>query len=89
MITLKLIGKHCPNHYIGRYGGDEKKRSDGLYIYEINPDALTDIFDELCERIIKLSDSNRKSDNLIYYYKKLLNKDEQPGSVCVGGGCGD
>lgn len=57
MIKLKLRGKHCPVNFTGRTRIPVKDVAGGLLEYEINPDTLTDIFDDLCEQIILLSRS--------------------------------
>jgi len=55
MIKLKLRGKHCPVNFTGRTRIEAKPVIGGLLEYELNPDTLTDLFDELCERILDLS----------------------------------
>lgn len=76
MITLKLRGKHCPVNYTGRTKVPEKRFADGLVEYEINPDTLTDLFDELCEKIINYAVSNRDMENKLYAYN-IMNNDKK------------
>ena len=90
MITLKLRGRHCPTHHIARVGQSTGRGRDGLIGYEINPDVLSDIIDELCDRIIELQQENGKLwiDNISLRPKADIQ--EQPEfRVRVGGGYGD
>lgn len=53
MLMLKLRGRHCPTHYIARTGTSSGRKSDGTIVYEINPDVISDVIDELCDKIVE------------------------------------
>ena len=86
MIKLKLRGKHCPVNFTGRTRIEAKPVIGGLLEYELNPDMLTDLFDELCERILELSKENRRLDSIIGAYMTAKPGDNR---VQVGKGYGD
>ncbi len=86
MIKLKLRGKHCPVNFTGRTRIEAKPVIGGLLEYELNPDTLTDLFDELCERIIKLSEENRRLDSRLV--ARITAKPDD-NRVQVGKGYGD
>ena len=87
MIKLKLRGKHCPVNFTGRTRIEAKRVIGGLLEYELNPDTLTDLFDELCERILDLSRQNREKDLELTVYKRKEKPDDT--RVQVGKGYGD
>ena len=85
MIKLKLRGKHCPVNFTGRTRIEAKPVIGGLLEYELNPDTLTDLFDELCERITELTRQNRDYETRLSAYKKPA----EDNRVQVGKGYGD
>lgn len=86
MIKLKLRGKHCPVNFTGRTRIEAKPVIGGLLEYELNPDTLTDLFDELCERILELSKENRRLDSKLVARMTAKPDDDM---VRVGKGYGD
>ena len=86
MIKLKLRGKHCPVNFTGRTRIEAKPVIGGLLEYELNPDTLTDLFDELCERITELSQQNKSLENKLTVYTRMNQDDTR---VQVGKGYGD
>jgi len=85
MIKLKLRGKHCPVNFTGRTRIEAKPVIGGLLEYELNPDTLTDLFDELCERITELTKQNRRMEDELTIYKRQSDDNR----VQVGKGYGD
>lgn len=77
MITLKLRGKHCPVNFTERMKVPEKRLVNGLVEYELNPDTLTDLFDELCEKILNYASSNRDMEKRIIEYKIMLSENKK------------
>ena len=88
MIKLKLRGKHCPVNFTGRTRIEAKPIVGGLFEYELNPDVLTDIFDELCDRILILSRDNRRMEIELTGYKSQSGA-KHDNRVQVGKGYGD
>jgi len=89
MLMLKLRGRHCPTHYIARTGTSSERKSDGRIIYEVNPDALVDIIDELCDKIVE---TEREVGRLQIELSKLRPAPvhvQEDGRVRLGGGYGD
>ena len=70
MIKLKLRGKHCPVNFTGRTRIEAKRVIGGLLEYELNPDMLTDLFDEQCERNTELTRQNRDYETRLSAYRK-------------------
>jgi hypothetical protein len=92
MITLKLRGRHAPTSYIQRIGTTTGRGRDGLIGYEINPETLTDIIDELCDEIVKRTQENGRLWSELLQYKpkpELLPHQDYSDRVKVGGGYGD
>lgn len=87
MITLKLRGKHCPVNFTGRTRIEAKRVIGGLLEYELNPDMLTDLFDELCDLILKMDIENRRMETELCVYKRKTHDDDD--RVKLGGGYGD
>lgn len=85
MIKLKLRGKHCPVNFTGRTRIEAKPVIGGLLEYELNPETLTDLFDELCERITDLTKQNRRMEDELTIYKRQSDDNR----VQVGKGHGD
>ena len=86
MIKLKLRGKHCPVNFTGRTRIEAKPVIGGLLEYELNPDTLTDLFDELCERILELNTEIRRLDSKLVARMTAKPDDNR---VQVGKGYGD
>lgn len=86
MIKLKLRGKHCPVNFTGRTRIEAKPVIGGLLEYELNPDTLTDLFDELCERILELNTEIRRLDSKLVARMTAKPDDDR---VQVGKGYGD
>lgn len=86
MIKLKLRGKHCPVNFTGRTRIEAKPVIGGLLEYELNPDTLTDLFDELCEQILELNTEIRRLDSKLVARMTAKPDDNR---VQVGKGYGD
>ncbi len=93
MLTLKLRGRHCPTHYIARVGTSSGRKPDGTIIYEINPEVISDVIDELCDKIVETQRENGRLHTELLKLRPSaadpLPWTEDSNRVKVGGGSGD
>lgn len=90
MLTLKFRTKYVPTSFIARKGVNTSgRKADGTIEYEINPDVIGDIIDELCEKIIEVQKEAYDYWKELQQYRPQPEPKDYTSQVQVSKGYGD